>query len=137
MENETYTKLEKKVNELGTRVAKLEAVFEKTPPKEIKPQSIREFIIEKGPKSAVDIAAVLGYYIEVIDGRGSFDLKDIKEGFILAKETVPGNPSEAIRQNVKHGYFMKIKTKGVTEKSSTRWVMTNTGMSFVEGLKSG
>ncbi len=133
METDELAKLKDKVKDLGARVVKLEGLFLNAPPSVVKPESIREFVLRKGPKSAVGRAAVIGYFISEIEGRGSFDLKDIKEGFRLAKEKIPGNPSEAIRQNEKHGYFTETKT-GLAKNGTTRWSMTNAGIYFVEGL---
>ena len=95
--------------------------------------SIRTFLIEKGPKSDVDKVLVVGYYLDRVEQRPGFNVEDIENGIREAKEIAPRNTNLALIGNVKRGLMMENKEKKDGMKT---WTLTNDGVGFVEnGLK--
>ncbi len=95
-----------------------------------KVQSVRQFMMEKGPTDDVQRSLVIGYYLEKQSGLASFNAKDIEKGFVDAREKVPGNVADKILKNVWKGHMMQVND----EKDGLKaYVLTNTGTKFVEG----
>jgi len=126
---------ERRIRTLEQRLGAAEAVVQQpaVAPPAPKVQSIRQFIVEKGPTDDVQRSLVIGYYLEKQSGLASFNAKDIEKGFVDAREKVPGNVADKILKNVWKGHMMQVKDDKDGLKA---YVLTNTGTKFVEsGIK--
>lgn len=133
MENEGIADIIKKLEDHERRISKLEGMPEKKFAGEEKRLSVKEFILVKKPRNAVQKALVIGYYLEYLAGQESFNVKGLGEGFRLAKETPPKNMNDTVNVNIKNGHMMLAREK---RDNLTAWIITNTGEKFVdEGLK--
>jgi hypothetical protein len=121
--------LKRKIEALESRVSQLEQL--PVPVQNIileKKLSLREFIISKKPASEIRVGLLIVYFLEKYEGKQSFTVKDIAEGFRLAKESKPTNLSDVIQKNAKKGYFDEVgRDRGVKS-----WVLTNSGISEAE-----
>mgnify|MGYP000250469921 CR=1 FL=1 len=124
-------KIKEKVKELEDRVTKLEnIVFQDSSFKPLKKKiSIREFILQKKPKTATQKVLVIGYYLEHFEKMECFTVKDVENGLRQAKEYAGKNISDLINKNIKKGYVMECKEKNGRLKTFT---LTNSGEKFVE-----
>jgi hypothetical protein len=91
--------------------------------------SIKEFLIEKAPKSDVQKTLCIGYFLEKYDGLASFNLSDIEDGFRKSKEVVPGNINDKVNKSIRQGHMMEAKEKKDSKKA---WSLTRTGETEVE-----
>ena len=133
MGNEGIADLLQKLEDHERRISKLEGMPEKKSAGEEKKMSVKEFILVKKPRNAVQKALVIGYYLEYLSGQESFNVKDLGEGFRLAKETSPKNMNDTVNMNIKNGHMMLAREK---RDKLTAWIITNTGEKLVEeGLK--
>lgn len=99
----------------------------------VKPNSLREFVLGKKPKTDTDKIVAVGYHLVCFTSVQALNINDIDRGLREARETPPKNINLAILGNVKKGYMMELKEKKDGMKS---WTLTNDGMSYVEnGLK--
>ena len=116
---------------LESRVAKLEEDAPSEPVVQ-KAKSIREFILEKKPKSEADKAICLIYYYEIIKKniQDGISTGDLKLAFREARERVPTNPSDVLSKCAKKGWIDKADEKD----NKNRWIITNTGIAYVEQL---
>lgn len=124
--------LQKRVQELESRVAKLEAALSGAqPPRQPaggKEVSLREFLNDKKPTSANDRALCIGFFLETSKGYDSFGADDIKAGFREARIQLPKNPNDIINKNIAKAFMMDAEPKN----GKKAWVLTNTGMEFVQ-----
>lgn len=125
--------LKEKLAALEIRVAKLEALISATPEvvsnQKGKKISAREFLKSKGPSTTPDIALVLGYYLEKLEGMSSFNVGDIETAFRAAKEKPPKNLNDTIYKCAKRGHMMDAPEKKGQNKA---WCLTSSGEEFVE-----
>ena len=112
---------------LKERVAKLESANH-SKVKVPMPKSIREFILEKGPKSAAKKAICLIYYKDSEEGITSGELK---QAFREARETPPNNIPDALCRCADKGWIVQDDKK---RDGKNIWRLTNTGIKYVEGL---
>lgn len=94
-----------------------------------KKMSAKEFLLTKNIKSDLQKTLALVYYLEVHEGKSSFNINDLVAVFQAAKETRPGNLSDAIGKNVARGFFMDASEKKDGKKA---WTLTATGEKQVE-----
>ena len=135
MENEGIAEIIKKLEDHERRISELERMPGKKSAGEEKKLSLKEFILANKPRNAVQKALVIGYYLEHFAGQESFNVKDLSEGFKLAKEPSPKNMNDTVNLNIKNGHMMSASEK---KDNLTAWVITSTGEKFVdEGLKTG
>jgi hypothetical protein len=127
--NDRLGDLEQKVKNLEERLEGIEKRFENEESPIKKHLSIREFIIQKKPKSDVEKTLVIGYYLETSEKFKSFNSRDLQKGFAEAKEKPPGNISDKVANNVKNGHMMSTKEE---KDDLTAYTLTNTGMELVE-----
>jgi len=121
----------KKIEELESRISKLEILIAAQPPKLTqKKLSLREFVLSKKPNTEAQVGLLIGYYLEHFEGKTSFTAKDISDGFRLAKEPVPANVSDIIFKNAKKAFIDETKEKTGGIKS---WTLTNSGIQEIEG----
>jgi O-acetylhomoserine/O-acetylserine sulfhydrylase-like pyridoxal-dependent enzyme len=93
--------------------------------------SLREFINRLLPKTGNDVALVIGYFIETVQGMGYFNNDLLRAGFAEAKIIAPKNLSDVVAQNAKKGYIMPSTNPDAKGKA---WVLTNTGEAAVEQM---
>ncbi len=111
------------------RISHLESFFRSKPKESKKELSIKEFILQKQPKSDVEKALAIGYYLEQYRHVSPFNAKDLEDGFREAKEIVPRNVNLAVINNIGKGRMMEAREKKDNLKS---WTLTSTGEKFVE-----
>lgn len=112
------------------RISALEKRVPLTPrPSITKRLSVKEFILSKNLKKDVDKTLAIGYFFEKYEKMNSFNVKDLKRGFVAAKEKVPPNINDKINLNIKKGMMMEADEK---KDNLTAWVLTNKGEKFVE-----
>jgi len=132
MEKEEIADIIKKLEDHERRISALEGMPQKTI-SEGKKLSVKEFILEKKPSDDVQKTLVIGYYLEHFEGMDKFNVKDLTEGFRLARERLPTNINDKVNLNIAKGYLMAAKEKKDKFKA---WCLTNTGEKLVEsGLK--
>jgi len=121
--------IEKRIQDHEKRISELEELIISKPEDFRKGISIKEFVLDKKPKSAVQKTLAIGYYLEKYENMPSFNVKDLEKGFREAKEIVPPNINDKVNQNIMKGHIMELKEKKEGLKS---WNLTNTGERFVE-----
>lgn len=133
MEKEEIADIIKKLEDHERRISALEGMPQKTI-SEGKKLSVKEFIIEKKPIDDVQKTLVIGYYLEHFENMDRFNVRDLTEGFRLAREPVPANINDKVNLNIeRRGRMMPAKEKKDMRKA---WYLTSTGEKFVEnGLK--
>lgn len=123
--------LEQRVVNLEQRVSLLENLFKSSTPtaSSTKQISAKEYLLEKGPKSAVEKTLFLGAYLEKHKGKESFTVDDLRGEFRAAREPSPANINDMINKNIKKGFFME----GDTKDEKKTWLLTATGEKVIEG----
>lgn len=135
--NSKIAELEKRISILEDKIEQrlydLDSKAESAPPtKKSKPKSIKEFFLEKGPKSGVNKTIVIGYYLEIYNEYKSFTVKDIEKGFKEAREKAPDNTSLSVYMNANKGFFAEVEEKN----GNKAYELTETGIKYVDnGLK--
>lgn len=119
----------KSVDELKSRVTKLEAIVdtsqkEQRKEKQKKKLSVKEFFRSKKLKSDVQKTLALGYYLENHEQMLSFNVDDLRKGFNAAKEPKPSNIHAFINQNIINGHIMEAAEKKENKKA---YILTNSG----------
>jgi len=135
----TELTVDERVTELERRVAALEDRPSAPPPlpaalpvAAARPRSAREFLNEKGAKTAVDKALVIAVWLEQ-DGITQITTDAVAGGFEAAKEPLTGNPSDLLYQNGRRGFMAPAREK---KDGAKAWYVTTAGVKFVEnGLK--
>ena len=111
------------------RISDLENLAKSKPAMTRKELSVRELILQKRPRSDVEKALVLGYYLEHYRNVSHFNGSDLEELFREAKEIVPSNINDKVNKNVQRGFITEAKEKKDELKS---WTLTSTGERYVE-----
>lgn len=117
---------------LEERVEKLERQFvneSAVSAAKARKQSAKEFLLTKSPKSEVQKALVLAYFLEREEGLMSFNVPDLEAAFRSAREKLPKNMNDVVNKNIAHGFLMEAKEKKDSKKA---WQVTSTGERFVE-----
>lgn len=125
---ESINDLLEKIRDHERRISALERIPEKIEGKS-KKLSIKEFILAKNPVDDVQKTLVIGYYLEHFGGVSTFNVKDLTEGFMSAREPVPPNINDKVNLNITKAYMMPVKEKKDKLKA---WILTNSGEKFVE-----
>ena len=127
--------LMKRLDDHERRISVLESAPAKKIQAEGKKLSVKEFLLTKKPNDDVQRTIVIGYYLEHFESMGSFNIRDLADGFRSAKEPLPSNINDKVNSNIGKGYMMEAKEKKDKLKA---WVLTNSGEKFVEeGLPEG
>jgi hypothetical protein len=129
MLEEDLSELKKQIEEHERRISSLEKRFQSRTKTSKTKLSIQNFILNKTPQNDVHKALAIGYYLEKYDGFSSFTSKEIENGFIRAREILPGNVSDKIKKNKENGYMMNAVEK---KEKKLAYVLTNQGIAFVE-----
>ena len=133
--NEEIMEIKKKLKEYEERISKLESLSQTKPETVEKKISIKEFILSKKPKNDVQKTLVVGYYLEKYKNYSPFNVKDLKRGFITAREKVLKNIGDKVQKNIKKGHMMEFEEKKDNLKA---WILTNSGEKNIEsGFKKG
>lgn len=116
---------------LEDRVGRLERLLEAEAPAGTKArkQSAKEFLLTKNPKSEVQKAIALAYFLEREDGVSPFNVADLETAFRAARERLPKNVNDVINKNIARGFLMEVREKKDSKKA---WQLTSTGERFVE-----
>lgn len=128
------TKLQDQVNALEERVKKLEeALFfaqeSGLPLGKKKRSSAKEFLMTKELKAETQKVLALGYFLEYMEGMGSFNVNDLDSAFRAAKERLPKNINDAVNKNIARGFLMEAAEKKDSKKA---WCLTSTGEKYLE-----
>lgn len=131
MNEDSLENIMRKLEEHESRISALEGMPAKRTQVEGKKLSVKEFLLTKKPTDDVQRTLVIGYYLEHFELMDSFNIKDLADGFRLAKEPLPTNINDKVNLNIKgeKGYMMEAKEKKDKFKA---WVLTNSGEKFVE-----
>lgn len=130
MEEETLKGIVAKLEDHERRITLLEGMPGKVK-SGVKKLSVKEFILEKKPSDYVQTTLVIGYFLEHFEGMDKFNVKDLAEGFMLAKEQLPKNVNDTVNTNIAKGYMMPAKERKDKLKA---WFLTNSGEKFVEEI---
>lgn len=129
MLDKRIAELEKKMEEHEERILELEELIISKPEDIRKGISIKQFILDKEPRNAVQKILLIGYYLEKYENMPFFTVRDLEKGLRDAKEIIPPNINDKVNLNIKRGHVMKLKEK----KDGLRgWNLTNIGERFVE-----
>lgn len=129
-----FTDVVKQIKDLEKRVIFLEKKLE-TSDQNIqesnkeKQLSLREFLLEKKPSNDVERTLAIGYFLEKYENIGSFNVEDILNAYVRAKEKKPQNINDKINMNIKKGHIDEDRVKKGGKKS---WYLTNSGEIFVD-----
>lgn len=135
LSDEEIVRINERLEDHEARISALETLLGRKPEAVKKPQSIREFMLEKKPGNDVQRTLVIGYYLENYESLASFNAKDLERGFRRAKERVPENVNDKVQKNVRKGHMMEAKDKKDNLKA---WILTNSGEEHVNnGFKRG
>jgi len=125
-----FTELEKSVGDLKRRVSRIEGLLTRGTHKTAKkPLSIREFVLQKSPRSDNDKTLCIAYFIEIHENTSPVTIEDLRKGFVCAKEKVPANLNDKVNQNIRKGYMME---SGEEKDGKKAWILTNLGEKCVE-----
>lgn len=126
--------IEERLKNIEERLDALEKLLISTPvvKSPVKKMSAKEFLLDKKPKSEIETTFYLGYFMEKIEGKVSFNVEDIRSAFRAAKIALPKNISDTVNKNITKGYFMEAENKGKGQKS---WVLTATGETRIEAIE--
>lgn len=128
--HEEIKKIKEKLENHERRISEIEKILPQEPTQAImKPLSINEFLSQKSPKSDMDKTLAMGYFLEKYEKISPFNVKDLKDIFIQAREPLPSNLNDMVNLNIKKGYMMEAKEKKNKLKA---FVLTNSGAKFVE-----
>jgi hypothetical protein len=132
---DTIKDIVNKLKDLESRISALEGAPAKKTWSESKSLSVKEFLLTKKPTDDVQRTLVIGYYLEHFESMDRFNIRNLAEGFRLAKEPVPANINDKVNMNIRKGHMMEAKEK---KDKSKAWILTNSGEKFVEeGLPKG
>lgn len=123
-----------RIRKLEERVSLLEKNSEKqdqtkTAGTQTKSLSLREFLLEKKPSNDVERTLTIGYFLEKHEGTSSFNIEDLLDAYVRAKEKKPININDKVGMNAKKGHMDEDRTKKDGKKS---WYITSSGERFVE-----
>lgn len=127
--SEEVSRIKKKLEEHEERLSRLEKLFQTKPEVIKKKISIKEFILQKRPKSGIQKALAIGYYLEKHQDFSSFNVKDVEQGFRDAREKIPPNVGDKIQKNIAKGHLMEA---GEEKDGMKAYFLTNPGERFVE-----
>jgi len=94
-----------------------------------KPQTLREYLRDKNPKTGAEKAVVAARWLE-LNGTTPINAADLVRAFGDAKEALPENPADLLYKNGKRGFMAPSKEK---KGGTNAWFVTNTGEKFVDG----
>jgi len=129
MSSEIQDTILKRLDDLERRMVALETKNPKQDAPGVKRMSAKEFLLLKTPVDDVQKTLVLGYYLEHEGGMDRFTIRDIAEGFRLAREPVPENINDKVNKNIEKGHMMQTREKKDKLKA---WQLTNSGERTVE-----
>lgn len=94
-----------------------------------KPLSLAEFLKSKCPKTGLDKAIAIAYFLEKHEKMSSFSLADLRRGFVSAKEALPANSRDLVHRALKSGLMMET---GGEREGFRALTLTNSGERYVE-----
>lgn len=126
---DTLKEIITKLEDHERRISALEGMPYKKTESGGKKLSIKEFILTKKPSDDVQKTLVIGYYLEHFESMDKFNVKDLTEGFKLAREQVPANINDKVNLSIAKGHLDTSKEKKDKRKA---WYLTDTGDKFIE-----
>lgn len=111
------------------RISEMEKIVLQKPAQVVKTLSINEFLSQKGPKGDTKKTLAMGYFLEIHEKISPFNVKDLKNIFIRAREKVPSNLNDQVNKNIRKKHMMEITDK---KDKSKAFVLTSSGITFVE-----
>jgi hypothetical protein len=127
--SDDLAEVRKRLDELEKRIASIEGAITSKPKILLKKMSLKEFILEKHPRSDVEKTLAIAYYLEKHEGCTSISVMDIGKGFRDAREKVPSNVADKILKNISKGHMMET---GEEKDGHKAYVLTNSGERLVE-----
>jgi hypothetical protein len=95
-------------------------------PSAVKRISLGEFVRQFQFKKHTDFVLAFGYYLEKHSGLSAFSAADINNCYYEAKME-SSNTSQMIIQNIKRGFMMPAKGKGVEKGGRKLFTLTRSG----------
>lgn len=89
--------------------------------------SISQFLIEKKFSSELDLTLGIAYYLEVYDGKDSWNIGDLKDEYSLAKKKLPSNISRNVTRNITKSYIINPNRD-----DKRVYCLTDEGKSYIE-----
>ena len=126
--------IEDKLKKIEERLEAIEKLLFNIPAvvQSAKKTSIKEFLLERKPKSEVETTLYIGYFLEKFEIKESFGVEDLKIAFKAARIPSPKNINDTVNKNISKGYLMDA---GKKEKGTRSWILTVSGENAVEGNK--
>lgn len=90
--------------------------------------SVKEFLLQCGPKGDVQKTLAMGYFFEIYEGMTSFNKADIEKAFQAIKERPPLNINDKVNMSIRKGHILEGAEK---KDSKTAWSLTPSGEEFV------
>ena len=126
---ERVTSLEKKFMKLEVAIIQRRELSMHPKGESRKKLSIKEFLIEKAPRSNREKTLSIAYYIEKHETVIPFNIRDLESGFRAAEIPPPQNTNDMVNKNIERGMLMESAEKKDNRKS---WELTATGELAVE-----
>lgn len=127
--SDKIVEIKKTLSDHEKRIRQLEKLLSGDSQIKLKKKSIKEFILEKKPSSAVKKTLAIGYYLEHFENVSPFCAADVINGFIKAREKPPINVYDKISKNIAQGFIMEAPEMKDGVKA---YYLTSSGESFVE-----
>jgi len=127
--NQRIDEIEARVKQIEERLALTAAKQPSTVAIQTKPLSLQEFLIEKKPTGDVQKTLAIGYFLEIHEKIGAFNVADLLRGFERAKEKKPLNLNDKVNMAIRNAYFDEVVEKKDNKKA---WQLTNKGIAFVD-----
>ena len=96
-----------------------------------KPVSLAEFMNQKRPSAHPEYILCFGCYLEKFKNMTSFNLEDVTSCYREARLAPTTNFSQSVGYLIRDGRIMLAPEKKDSKKA---WVLTNTGLQFVEQM---
>ena len=90
--------------------------------------SVKEFLLQCGPKGDVQKTLAIGYFFEIYEGMSSFNKTDIERAFQAIKEKPPLNINDKVNMSIRKGHIIE---GGEKKDSKAAWSLTPSGEEFV------
>ncbi|MEM2974738.1 MAG: hypothetical protein QW112_03915 [Candidatus Micrarchaeia archaeon] len=129
--------VEDRLAHLEARVQKLEDMLQQKPVVAgaiaERRLSLIEFLRSASPKNHVETIVCMGYFLEKFRSKTSFTSVDIDACYSEARAQKPKNITDLIGKAAQRGLVMM--SDDAPSKAAKVWVLTTSGLNFVEGLK--
>jgi hypothetical protein len=128
--SKNHRDLQQRVDDLETRVSDLESLAKGEELSDDSP-AMREFVESAAPETHIERAVAIGRFLELFDGKDSFQTADIVSGYETCRISLPANPSDVLQQAEEQELIMPLSD----ERQEKTWQLTAKGEEFVEQLQ--